>query len=303
MYYVSFDQVSKRFKRDFWKNDFQALSNISFSIKRGAVTGFLGANGAGKTTTIRILLDLITPTTGKIQFDASFGASRKEIFSKIGFLPERPYFYPNLTGREFLIYMAKLCGMSGVDIKNGIVYWSERLDVAHALDRKLKTYSKGMLQRIGFASTCIHHPELLILDEPLSGLDPIGRKEFKDIMIDLHKEGKTIFFSSHIVSDVEEICQDVVILEKGKLLYSGEIETLISKHEKNIIEIKADRVLDNYRSNIVLDKKNLVIYKFNNVDKKVILLDFLNSSAQLIGYSLEKPTLEEIVYKIRSYGS
>jgi len=302
-----FNNVSKNFSRDFWQKDFVALENVSFSVNQGNITGFLGANGAGKTTSLRILLQLIKPTKGSVEFAPELGKDTKEIFKNIGFLPERPYFYPSLTGKEFLLYMGMLSGMKKYQILVDIKKWSERLSIAHAIDRKLKTYSKGMLQRVGFASTCLHKPQLLILDEPLSGLDPVGRKEFKDVMIELSKEGKTIFFSSHIVSDVEEICQEVVILEKGKLIYSGGISSFIENNSKNLFELKLIKkdFIPNEKLMRFLTYQNdeLMILKIPSEEKQNVLKD-LNLNLSAI-YSLvpEKPTLEEVVYKIRSYES
>lgn len=299
--------MSKSFARDFWQKNFVALDNVSFQVNKGKVTGFLGANGAGKTTSLRILLQLIKPTSGTVNFVPEFGKTSKEIFRKIGFLPERPYFYPNLTGREFLIYMGMLAGVKKSDLTNEINKWTERLSVSFALDRKLKTYSKGMLQRIGFASACLHRPEFLILDEPLSGLDPIGRKEFKDVMIELSREGKSIFFSSHIVSDVEEICQEVVILESGKLVYSGGINSFIQNNTRNFFELKVlkEKGFDNnlLQKYLAFENNELSLFKIPVAEKENVLKKFSSNLDAIYSLVPEKPTLEEVVYKIRSYES
>lgn len=224
---VEFKEVSKSYRYDFWTPQFFALEKASFSISRGQVVGFLGANGAGKTTSIKILMDFIRPDDGEVIFSSELGKNRRERMNNIGFLPERPYFYPTLTGEEFCFYMGRLNGLSTAAIRQNINKWAEIFNISFALNRKIQTYSKGMLQRLGFVTALLHNPHLIVLDEPLSGLDPLGRKEIKDALLLLHREGKTIFFSSHIVSDVEEICSQVVVLQKGKMLYQGSIDKLI----------------------------------------------------------------------------
>src|SRR5690606_11152061 len=167
--------------------------------------------------------EFIAPTAGAIKYGEGGKYNFREFVKKLGYLPERPYFHPDLTGKEFIHYMAQLNDVPKSEIAQRALKWSQRLRIDHALERKLRTYSKGMLQRIGFVSCLIHEPELLILDEPVSGLDPVGRKEIKEVMRELHKEGKTIFFSSHIVSDVEEICHNLVVLDAGKRIYQGSV--------------------------------------------------------------------------------
>ncbi|MBF0361421.1 MAG: ABC transporter ATP-binding protein [Oligoflexia bacterium] len=286
---INFIEISKKFKTDFWSKSFYALNGVAFKVSEGEITGFLGANGAGKTTLIKILMGFIFATSGSIEFDEKLGKNRREIFSKIGLLPERPYFYPYLTGREFVYYLGSLNDVKKSDLEERLIYWSKRMGIVDALDRKLKTYSKGMLQRLGLITTIIHEPKLVILDEPLSGLDPIGRKELKDAIVEINKKGSTVFFSSHIVPDVEEICKNVVFLEKGKLLYNGPIDDIIEKNVKPSYIIK------------YFNGTEVVRVEVQNKDKEKLIQDLLvDSNNKILTVEKFKVSLEEIFYKIRT---
>jgi ABC-2 type transport system ATP-binding protein len=284
---IEFVNISKKFQNHFWEKNVLALDNVSFQIHEGDLIGFLGANGAGKTTLIKILMDFSRSTSGELKFDSSFGKDTLEVRSKIGYLPERAYLYQHLTGREFLEYAGSINGIPRSELNTLIKKWSEKIQIDYALDRKIKGYSKGMQQRLGFISALIHSPRLLILDEPLSGLDPIGRRDFKSILKELNESGVTIFFSSHIVSDVEEICNKVIFIEKGKLLYDGDIDSLILKHSS-----------DQYRLRYVRDSVIETI-KFEEKDKNKIINQFLNDNVNILELEKDKPTLEEIIYKIK----
>lgn len=211
----------------FWEGKVEVLKGLSFTIERNKITGFLGANGAGKTTFLKILFNYIGYDSGEIKFHQLMGNNFLEILSNTGYLPERPYFHQHLRGVDFLLYMGSLCNINKKEILRQISYWSPKLKIDYALKRELKYYSKGMLQRIGVLSTLVHDPKLIILDEPLSGIDPIGRKELKDIMRIVRDNGKTVFFSSHIVSDVEEVSDNVIFLKEGVIEYAGSVEKLI----------------------------------------------------------------------------
>ena len=284
---ITFKNISKKFHQNFWEREFLALDNISFKINSGDVVGFLGANGAGKTTLIKILMDFSRPTSGEILFENSLGKNLNEIKSQIGYLPERPYLYPHLTGLEFLIYMGKLNSIDPAELIQGITFWSDKLQISHALKKLTKEYSKGMLQRLGFVSCLIHNPKLLILDEPLSGLDPIGRRDFKNLLIELKHAGVTIFFSSHIVSDVEEICNKVIFIEKGKLVYEGSVDALLAEHENELYTIK------------VLEAGKIETINISGNEKKSYLEKLIQENKDIIVIEKEKITLEEIIYKIK----
>lgn len=300
---IEFNNVSKVFKSELLAQPFVALDNVSFQVPKGSMVGFLGANGAGKTTSLKIIMDFIRPTSGSVEF-TDLGNDRQEIFKNIGFLPERPYFYQNLTGSEFLDFMGSISEIPKSDIKARVKKWAPRFKIDHALERQLKTYSKGMLQRIGFLATILHEPQLIILDEPLSGLDPIGRKELKDVIVEVHREGKTVFFSSHIVPDIEEICDRVIFLKEGKLVYDGAVEKLIKSENQTeyIVKYKSSNQL----SFSVPVKNNqsfpgdLQFVTVSEQARSAVISELVTNNKDIIGVEQIRPTLEEIFYHIRS---
>lgn len=202
-----------------------ALEGVNLQVSQGETFGLLGPNGAGKTSLQKILLGLIRPTSGKASV---LGAPPEDTRSRarIGYLPENPYFYTYLTGREFVEFCGGLFGLSGKALRNRATELLDRVGMAHAENTQLRKYSKGMLQRVGVAQALVNDPEIVFLDEPMSGLDPVGRRELRDIILDLKREGKTIFFNSHILSDVEALCDRVGILHAGKLVAYGSVREL-----------------------------------------------------------------------------
>jgi len=213
---ISFHKISKDYKTGFRKKK-AALRDFSLNIVEGEVFGFLGPNGAGKSTAIKILLNLIFPTAGKAEIMGR-DAGEKEIRRSVGYLPENPYFYDYLNPVELLNFAGKTSGMNSLEIKekteellNTVGLWNER-------KRAIRSYSKGMVQRVGLALALIHDPKIVILDEPMTGLDPIGRRQVIDLILKLKSEGKTIFFSSHILEDIERVCDRIGILVNGVLV-------------------------------------------------------------------------------------
>ncbi|MCP4524071.1 MAG: ABC transporter ATP-binding protein [Candidatus Gracilibacteria bacterium] len=196
------------------------LKDVSFSVKSGEIYGFLGPNGAGKTTTMKSIMGLITPESGVIKVFGEKGLTKKSK-EKIGFMPENTYLYKHLTGKEFLEFNARFFGYTGEKLDKRVKELLKRVGLHHAGDKYLHTYSKGMLQRIGLAQSIVNKPKLLFLDEPMSGLDPIGRKMVKDLLVSLKKEGTTVFFNTHILADVESICDRISIIHKGDLIVEG----------------------------------------------------------------------------------
>jgi ABC-2 type transport system ATP-binding protein len=225
-----------------WLKETTVLSNVSLSVGQGEIFGFLGHNGAGKTTTMKVLLGLVRPTCGRIELLGT-PADNVAVHARIGYLPETPYFYDYLTADEFLRFYGRLAGLPREGLQQRVPQLLERVGLMEARHRPLRKFSKGMLQRIGLAQALIHDPELIILDEPMSGLDPIGRKEVRDLILSLRDQGKTVFFSTHIVSDVEMICDRVGILAKGRMLTSGRIEDLVNEHVAQSVEVVCDGVV------------------------------------------------------------
>lgn len=200
-----------------------ALESCTIQVAEGETFGLLGPNGAGKTTLQKILLGLIRPTTGVARvLDAPPEDTR--VRARIGYLPENPYFYTYLTGREFLEFCGGLFGLNGATLRTRIDHLLERVSMTQAAGMQLRKYSKGMLQRIGVAQALVNDPEIVFLDEPMSGLDPVGRRQLKDLILELKREGKTIFFNTHILSDVEALCDRIGILNLGKLISCGSVK-------------------------------------------------------------------------------
>ena len=213
---IKISKLSKSYYRE------KIVDDLNLEIKKGTIFGFLGPNGAGKTTTIKMLVGISQPSGGEIEIADKNIQNCHEI---IGFMPEDPYFYDHLTALEFMQYMRSLFTKQSENIDTLLAL----VGLKKAKNQKIGQFSKGMKQRLGLAQAIINDPEYLFLDEPLDGLDPIGRREFKEILLNLKKLGKTIFFNSHILSDVEEICDQIGVINKGKLIYSGSVQKFRGK--------------------------------------------------------------------------
>lgn len=225
--------LTKFYRQHFWTKARKVLDSVSFEVHEGEIFGFLGPNGAGKSTTIKILLEIIFPSSGTAKL---FGKPiyKSETKSRIGFLAESPYFYDYLTAKGFLEFHGGLYGMDSSQLSRRIPEVLELVGMKGTDHLRLRFFSKGMLQRIGLAQAILHNPDLIILDEPMTGLDPVGRKEVRDLMIELKSRGKTVFFSTHILSDVESICDRVAILNLGRLLSCGNLNDLVSVETKYV---------------------------------------------------------------------
>lgn len=227
------DSIRKSFRGDLSLTRREVLHGVSFTAFEGEILGFLGPNGAGKTTTIKIVLGLIRPDSGKVTlFDRpSHDEGAK---ARIGYLPERPYFYPQLTLREFLVFCGQLSGMEQASLKSRVEEVTDRVDLGGSIDARLRGFSKGMIQRAGLAQAILHDPDLLILDEPFSGLDPLGRIMVRDVLLELKRRKKTIFFSSHILPDMEALCDRTCIIREGVIVRCAELDELTRIGEREM---------------------------------------------------------------------
>jgi ABC-2 type transport system ATP-binding protein len=225
--------LCKDYRTGFWGRRTRVLYDLSLSVQAGETFGYLGPNGAGKTTTIKILTGLVRPTTGRAWL-LDHEVSDTRVRRQVGFLPETANFYEYLTGEEFMVYMARLAGLPRDLARQQIGALLERVGLVGAGRLQLRKYSKGMLQRIGLAQALLGDPRLVILDEPMSGLDPIGRREVRDIILRLHDEGRTVFFSTHIIPDVEMICTRVGILLGGRLARVGRLDELLDSEVESV---------------------------------------------------------------------
>ncbi len=228
---VRVTNIVKDFRPGFGLHRKRVLHGISFSVCEGEIFGFVGPNGAGKTTMLKVLMGLIRATAG----DATIlgcDVHETEFRRHIGFLPENPYFYDYLTGREILTFYAKLSGLPRAQRADRVALLLGWVGLASAANARLRTYSKGMLQRVGIAQALIHDPSVVFLDEPMSGLDPIGRKQIRDLILRLRSEGKTVFMNTHILSDVEMVCDRVAIIVRGRITYEGAIEDFLEGDER-----------------------------------------------------------------------
>lgn len=213
---IEIEGLTKDYATGFWRKRMRrALDSLTFQVQEGEVFGFLGPNGAGKTTTIKLLMGLIFPTAGAARIRGR-SIEDVEMHREIGFLPEQPYFYDYLTGREVLDYSARFFGFNAADRRERVARFLERVGLTSAADVQLRKFSKGMMQRVGIAQAILHDPRVIFLDEPTSGLDPVGRREVRDIILDLKKQGRTVFFSTHILPDAELLCDRVAVLVAGK---------------------------------------------------------------------------------------
>ena len=223
---VNLTGVTKVFPVPFQRRSVVAVRDLDLEVARGQVYGLLGPNGSGKSTTLKIILGLVAPTSGNAQI---FGRDSEEVASRqsVGFLPENPYFYKFLTGGETLRFYGKLCGLRGGRLKRRIDEMLALTGLTSARDRRLGGYSKGMLQRIGLAQALIQEPALLVLDEPTAGVDPAGARDIRTLILDLKSRGMTVLLSSHLLSQVQEICDRVGILANGRLVREGPLPELL----------------------------------------------------------------------------
>ena len=226
--------LAKTYSVGFWrKRPKVALKPLQLQVEEGEIFGFLGPNGAGKTTTLKLLMGLVFPTSGTAKI-LGRAIGNPQVKAQVGFLPEQPYFYDYLTARELLEYYAQLSGVDGKARSGKVREVLSRVGLSDAANLQLRKFSKGMLQRAGIAQAIVHEPRVLFLDEPMSGLDPMGRREVRDLMDELRQEGRTVFFSTHILSDAETLCDRVAIIHQGELKGIGAVADLTSSVEGKV---------------------------------------------------------------------
>ncbi len=238
---VEIENLTKDYEVGFWrKRKVRALDGLTLAVEGGEIFGFLGANGAGKTTTLKLLMCLIYPTDGRARI-LGRDINDREMHARIGYLPENPYFYDYLTARELLEYFAELFGYNHRERRRRAIDLLTRVGLDEkSWDKQLRKFSKGMLQRVGLAQAIINDPEIIFLDEPMSGLDPVGRREVRDLISSLRARGKTVFMCSHILSDIEVLCDRVAIMRRGRLAETGRLEELRQRAgESGRVEILA----------------------------------------------------------------
>ena len=226
MYAIRLDELTKDYAGGFWrKRPFRALDRLTLDVEPGEVLGLLGPNGAGKTTVLKLLMQLIYPTAGRAEI-LGRPAGSVDVKRRLGFLPETPYFYDNLTAEELLGYFASLFGYRADERQRRVSQLLDQVGIGAQRRTQLRKFSKGMLQRVGIAQALINDPEVIFLDEPMSGLDPLGRRDVRELILSLRDQGRTIFFSSHILTDAEALCSRVAVIAAGRLVACGRLADL-----------------------------------------------------------------------------
>ena len=291
---ILINNIYKSFRGGVGERRNHVLTGLTFRIHEGKVTGVLGPNGSGKTTTIRMILGFLQIDQGEIQFGDQLGGCLQSAKNKIGFMPEDSSFGQQLTGREFLTYMGTLARISSAQIRMQIEHWASRLSITDALGRQIKGYSKGMKQRLAMVNALLHDPQLLILDEPLASLDPIGRVEMREIMQELKHQGKTIFFSSHIISDVERVCERVVLLDRGQVLFNSPLSDLVAT------TAVGDRYTINYHSSA--SGREGESAEVTGEEKEQLIASIILDGGTIDRVTPEVVTLEEAVYNLQDRG-
>jgi ABC-2 type transport system ATP-binding protein len=292
---VEIFNLGKFYRTGFWMNQkIESLKSCTLTVSQGETFGLLGQNGAGKTTLLKTLLGIVKPTSGRaLLLGRPLGD--RTVKQRVGYLPENPYFYDYLTGWEFLQFVAGLFQIPASVQRQRIPHLLDLVGLSQstAVKQQLRQYSKGMLQRIGMAQALINNPEVVFLDEPMSGLDPMGRYQMREIILSLKSQGKTIFFNSHILSDVEKICDRVGILAKGELICIGAIDQLLGNTETYHVQGKGGHlnILQKWIPDLEVD--NDLWYGHLEGDPQDFFAKVSLTGGQLISMNLAKPTLEE----------
>ncbi|MEO6845991.1 MAG: ABC transporter ATP-binding protein [Chthoniobacterales bacterium] len=273
-YAVSIENLTKVYPVPFRKTRIVAVNDLNLTVHAGEVYGLIGPNGSGKSTTMKVILGLVTPTVGTAQI---FGKDVTDVGSReqVGFLPENPYFYKFLTGEETLRFYGKLCGLSGAKLRSRVDELLALVGLEDARERRIGGYSKGMLQRIGLAQALVQEPRLVVLDEPTAGVDPVGSRQIRDMIFSLKQRGITVFLTSHLLEQVQEVCDRVGILARGKLVREGRLDELISIADQTevIIENPTAELLEKIQKVIKESNANLVAIRKPQTTLESVFLD------------------------------
>ncbi|MCK9212284.1 MAG: ABC transporter ATP-binding protein [Ignavibacteriaceae bacterium] len=296
---IEIENLSKTFSTTFGKKTVTALNDVTLSVEQGTIFGLLGQNGAGKTTLIKVLLGIVYPTAGTCRmFGEDF--TNLHLKKRIGFLPENHKFPNYMTGKEVLTFFGKLSGLENLYLAKRIDEMLELVQMTKWSKSKIKTYSKGMMQRLGLAQAMLNNPDLLFLDEPTDGVDPIGRKEIRNVLLALKENGKTIFLNSHLLSEVELITDRVAILHKGKIIREGNVHELTKKKEEYKIVVDAE--LENILEGSIKEKYALQKISSSNylirIDENKTMNDFVDhlrsKGVSIKEMAQEKNSLEDV---------
>src|SRR5581483_2688455 len=297
---IEIQNLTKDYEVGFWrKRKVRALDGLSLEVEQGQIFGFLGANGAGKTTTLKLLMRLIFPTSGAARI-LGHDISDVSMHARIGYLPENPYFYDYLTAREFLDYCGKLFGGN----RNHRARTEELLTRVNldkkSWNRQLRKFSKGMLQRVGLAQSLVNDPEIVFLDEPMRGLDPVGRREVRDLIGSLREEGKTVFMCSHILSDIEVLCDSVAILKGGRAAHAGSLGDLRARETSAIEVIASDTDAESLKANLSISAEvsttpsGLRIQVADEKEVDAVIAALRKANGKLVSVQPVRQSLEEL---------
>jgi ABC-2 type transport system ATP-binding protein len=305
---IEIEELSKDFFTGFWRpRPYRALDRLSLTVEEGEVFGFLGPNGAGKSTTLKLLMQLLYPTSGSARI-LGRPVGDVAVKARIGFLPENPYFYDHLSGEELLAYFARLFGLRGAAVHARVNRVLDEVGLGAERRLRLRQYSKGMVQRIGLAQALLNEPDVVFLDEPMSGLDPLGRRHVRHVMLQLRDRGCTVFFSSHILSDAEALCSRVGILAQGRLVASGRLSEILAFELRgwelvvaNLDGALRDRLVPRARHLTALAHGRYLLDLPPDAAPDALLRELAEGGAQVVSLNPIRDTLED--YFVQTVGA
>jgi ABC-2 type transport system ATP-binding protein len=284
---IEFQQVTKQYEGHV------ALREVAFTLPKGSIFGLLGPNGAGKTTLLRILTRILLPDTGRVVFDGEELTDNH--VRKIGYLPEERGLYPKMKADEHLAFLAALKGLSSKQIKESTSFWVKKLEIEGLMERKIDALSKGQQQKIQLMAALLHDPDFIILDEPFSGFDPVNAELLKDILLDLKAQGKTLLISTHRMENAEELCDEVVMLHKGRVVLEGSLDSVLSQQGGRSFQVITESPLSaNADFEVVKVEKNQSWIRTKEVMERNALLQSLMQQTQVISFLPQKRMLKEV---------